>query len=196
MIRIAVKKDLEQIAGIHKEQFATHFLGKYSKSIIMAFYECFLSKSYFIVYEKKGGEVVGFVMGGYSNMLSSAKNEFLQKHRFRSIWETILRPNTWRMAAARLAMLRLNNHDKTAVLRQSTNDGSYRLLSIAVQKNFMGKGIAGELMSEFESTARKYEQQYGLSVNKYNDRAIRFYKKNGFYCEKEESESLYFLKKL
>lgn len=195
MIRIAEKKDLGQVANIHKEQFASHFLGKYSEALIEAFYDCFLHKSYFLVHEEEE-KISGFVIGGYNDTLSGAKNNFLRQYRYRSILETLMRPKAWRMAFARLSVLGFNCKHNTYAPQKDDGVRSYRLLSIAVRKNFMGKGIAGELISEFEKEVEKYEKQYGLSVHKKNSRAIRFYEKNGFCYEKESPDSLYLLKEL
>lgn len=43
VIRNATEEDLQQIATVHKKQFPTHFLGRYSKSLLEKFYSCFFT---------------------------------------------------------------------------------------------------------------------------------------------------------
>ncbi len=58
----------------------------------------------------------------------------------------------------------------------------YRLVSFVLDKNFRGKGLGSEIM---ESTIKKVYNDFGkhpivLGVHKDNEKAARFYLKNGF----------------
>jgi ribosomal protein S18 acetylase RimI-like enzyme len=193
LIKSATEEDIPQIATVHKEQFPTHFLGRYSKSLIEKFYRCFLrEESIFLVCEH-GGSIIGFVLGGTSNNLSKSKNIFLKEYKNDYIVETILTPSVYLLAASRIKPLFLSSFLRKDNRKSELVIEAVRLLSIAVDDNAKGKGIANMLVDAFESRIQS-ATNYGLSVNKSNSRAIKFYRRTGFTIEKETEDSIYLIK--
>ena len=62
------------------------------------------------------------------------------------------------------------------------------LVVIGVLPAYRGKGIAQQLMDEFEERAKALHQTQGkLSVKKNNQRALQAYKKQGWYIGEEQA---------
>ncbi|MCG2684279.1 MAG: hypothetical protein L6306_11785, partial [Planctomycetales bacterium] len=93
-IRNAEDRDLPVIAAIHKSQFWDHFLGQYSRRLLVRFYGSFLGKSVFIVHESADG-VDGFVLGGASAQMAACSARFVRSNLPRCLWETLMRPRLW-----------------------------------------------------------------------------------------------------
>lgn len=182
--------DLSQISTLHKKEFSTHFLGHYSINLISNFYAEFLESSIFIV-AVHHGVVDGFLLGGNSRNLNRGKNFFLQKNKLRYTVETILRPQIYGQALNKVKSI--YDLNQTKKMKSFQGDQNVRLLSIAVSDNVKGSGLASKLLTEFEQVIAPL-QEYGLSVKNSNVRAVKFYKKNGFFLEKEVDNSLYFVK--
>jgi ribosomal protein S18 acetylase RimI-like enzyme len=197
LIRSTTKEDIPQIAAIHKQQFSTHFLGCYSKSLIEKFYRCFLhEKIIFLVCEQEGA-IIGFVLGGLSNHLAYAKKIFLEKYKQEYIIETILNPFVWFMAASRIKQfflvpfLRRYNIN----IMEESFEEAITLLSLAVTEEAKGEGVANLLVDAFESKLQDISYRtYGLFVRKKNNRAINFYFRTGFTLKKEVENGLYLTK--
>jgi len=190
-IRNAQINDVKQISILHKKEFITHFLGHYSVELIEIFYKCFLGISVFIVSENKGC-INGFILGGNSQDLNRAKKQFLNKNKLRYIVETVRRPQVYWQALSRIKFVTsaLLPTKPTNLLQSSDQ---IRLLSIAVSDEVKGSGLASTLLKEFECSIIPVKE-YGLSVNKDNHRAIKFYQKNSFLVDKEHDNSIYFVK--
>lgn len=189
-IRTANSKDLLSIAFIHKAQFSTHFLGQYSPSLLVAFYQGFLGKSVFLVHDTGNG-VDGFVMGGDVEQLALVKAAFVRAHLLQCLWETLLRPHLW-WQGVRRGLATMVRPSKRGF--EPPDRPTFSLLSIAVARDAVGKGVASSLVSTFEFAIRGQATRYKLSVNKDNTRAIRFYEKMGFTPVKSDCQSLEFRK--
>lgn len=64
------------------------------------------------------------------------------------------------------------------------------LVVIAVHPSYQGKGIAQQLMAEFERRVKEYNQnEQVLSVKKNNARAINVYLKSGWKVKEEHSQT-------
>jgi ribosomal protein S18 acetylase RimI-like enzyme len=189
-VRPASLKDLPAIASIHKAQFPTHFLGQYSPRLLEGLYRGFLGKSLLLVHEAANG-VDGFILGGESERLGAVKAEFVREHLLRCLWETLLRPHMWWQGFKRgIAALTVVPPKRDVKQQDQPASPTYRLLSIAVADGAVGKGVAKELVQAFELTIRQDIKFYGLSVNKDNARAIRFYEKMGFHRIKDDGDTL------
>ncbi|NER94665.1 MAG: GNAT family N-acetyltransferase [Symploca sp. SIO1B1] len=183
---------LVQISALHKKEFSTHFLGHYSVNLISNFYVNFLGISIFIVAVNQG-LVQGFLLGGNSRNLNLAKSQFIQKNKLHYTVETILRPQIYWQALNKIQSLYALKPTKT--MESFEVDDRVRLLSLAVNDDLKGSGLASKLLTEFERAIAPV-QEYGLSVKNSNTRAIKFYQKNGFVLEKQVDNSIYFLKRL
>lgn len=184
------------IAQIHKDQFSTHFLGKYSVNLIAKYYECFLEDSIFLVSEAKGS-INGFIMGGASEHLNKSKKVFIKGNLLRYSLETLVNPRVYLDAVLRLKniILLFKNTTETKKSKNAVSTSNIRMLSIAVNEKAKGTNTAKDLLYSFEESISQ-SKSYGLSVLKKNIRAINFYKKNGFKLEKEDNLAIYFTKKI
>ena len=188
-VREATAGDISAIARIHKARFSTHFLGQYSVILLGKLYEEYLGRSIFLVHETKE-RVDGFVLGGEAGVMSARRKTFVRSNLLACIWETFLRPRLC-LAGFRRA---LNTIFPRRVQIASVDD--FRLLSIAVDEEAAGTGVATELLDAFEARIRVRASDYGLSVHKDNPRAVRFYGKSGFREEYTQGDSIYFRKQL
>jgi ribosomal protein S18 acetylase RimI-like enzyme len=192
-VRSAERDDLTAIASIHKAQFPTHPLGRFSQDLIAKFYRPYLGRSLFLVHEGSQG-IDGFVLGGNDCQLADSKSSFIDDNIVQLCRETLYRPRLWPTAfrsmksTARRLCLRRNQASK------SRNSATCHLLSIAVDKDRAGTGIAGELMDAFEQALRGSVTEYCLSVRKENLRAIRFYQKRA--CEIIDDDGIEFTMRL
>jgi hypothetical protein len=46
IVQQATDNDIFKVASIHKQQFPTHFLGKYSVRLLSAYYKAFLDETF------------------------------------------------------------------------------------------------------------------------------------------------------
>jgi ribosomal protein S18 acetylase RimI-like enzyme len=194
-VKSAKPEDLPTIAAIHKAQFSTHFLGQYSTSLLVRFYSSYLKTTILLIHESERG-VDGFVLGGKSNDLAGCQRMFVRRNWGRLFYETVLRPRLWpgslqrSWAALRKRCLRRRQGNKPPV------DPVFSILSIAVSKQALGKGVAAALVDAFEQQIRGRITHYELSVRKDNLRAIKFYEKMGFELKADNGVSLRFQKVL
>lgn len=189
-IRRGKLEDVFSVATIHKQQFPTHFLGKYSVNLLAQYYKPLLP--YIFLVSDQKGSVNGFVVGGTSNQLVTAKREFLVSNKHLYITETLLRPRTYLGALARVkSLVTLRNVNEN----QSTENDFVWLLSIAVDKSALGTGVSQDLCAAFEQSLGT-SSSYGLYVLKDNIRAITFYEKMGFEISKEVGNELCLIKNL
>lgn len=195
-IRRAEHRDLPAIAAIHKSQFSSHFLGRYSPQLLEGYYESFLKSSVFLVHET-AGYVDGFILGTTAGEQATSRAAFLRANWWRCLWETLVRPSLWLESARRIFA---NHHIfrvETARPNESSASPSINILSIAVRTEAMGTGLAASLVEAYQqSLQEKNMTEYGLSVAKDNHRAIRFYRKMGFEITGDDGRSLALRKRL
>lgn len=192
IVQQATDNDIFKVASIHKQQFPTHFLGKYSVRLLSAYYKAFLDNSIFLV-SRDNDEVNGFVVGGFASNLSCGRRDFLTQNKVLYITETILRPNTYLGVLSRLKSV-ASSMQKTKGSNSVTDE--IFILSIAVDKNYMGKGIAQELCHAFEESIKPDASEYGLYVRCDNKRAVKFYEKMGFKVNKQVGDEFYLTKRI
>ena len=71
------------------------------------------------------------------------------------------------------------------------------LLSICVLPEFRGSGIASNLIQEYQKVGALLRREYCvLTVKTNNDRAIAFYKKQGFVIRKRTNEKFSLIKRI
>lgn len=189
IVRKAMLSDLDKVAEIHKQEFSDHFLGQFSQLLIRKFYFCFLNNNCIFLVSEERTVVSGFILGGLSSELEQSKADFLKNNKMHYMFEILLNPRVYIQALQRVSLLLKFKKENKEVLDQEP----VRLLSIAVADSVKGRGVARELINNFEAEVNCVE--YGLSVKLDNKRAIHFYSKNGFIIDKKLGDSLYFLKK-
>jgi len=187
MIRPATIKDMLEIAYIHKNVFSDHFIGMLPKYLISRFYQCYLKEeNIFLVKTDEAHTISGFILGGYSSMLDKCKGNFIKENIFSLVFSIIVTPKIYPLFFKRL---KKHNEFKSSI--------PFSLLSIGVQEAFKGKGIAQQLILQFEKTLRAQNiYYYGLSVYRNNGRAINFYKKCNFWEEGESDRLFHFYKEI
>jgi ribosomal protein S18 acetylase RimI-like enzyme len=88
----------------------------------------------------------------------------------------------WRDAAQRaIGNLHFPRRAAMPADNKSQTDPKMEILSIAVSKDTMGKGVGAALIEAFEKSIQaSHVEHYDLVVVKENRRASRFYEKSGF----------------
>jgi ribosomal protein S18 acetylase RimI-like enzyme len=190
-IRPANPDDLDDVAALHRVMFHDHFLGQFPARIISRFYESFLRDALFIVARDDEGQLLGFVMGGRTEALDQARESCLQHTRFALAGHILSSPRLWPQAWQRVAARFASPAERPASVSTTT----HRLLSIAVAGASQGRGVAKSLVNAFES-GLKDADEYGLSVEANNDRAIAFYQKMGMRIDGQWGGSVFFRKRL
>ena len=191
--RLANKEDLIQVAQIHKEQFPTHYLGQFNKSLLVKFYSYLLDEKNVFVVAEEEKQILGFVIGGEWKYIESKLNRFIKENVMSYVWQIAIHPKTWVKSVQNLiCLIHKPKHDY--VLLDDTE--KYTLLSIATAKQSQGKGVGGGLVNAFDAEMKKIGNRYFLSVQDTNDNAIRFYKKKGFVVANEIPGELQMIKEL
>lgn len=175
--RLANKADLIQVAQIHKEQFPTHYLGQFNKSLLVKFYSYLLDEKNVFVVAEEDGKILGFVIGGEWKYIESKLNRFIKENVMSYVWQIAIHPKTWAKSVQKfIGLIHKPKHEY--VLLDDTE--KYTLLSIATAEFSQGKGVGGGLVDAFEDELKKVGNRYFLSVQDNNYNAIQFYKKKGF----------------
>lgn len=184
--RNADARDLLQVAKVHKEQFSTHFLGKFSLTLIRSFYEYLHAANQIFVVAVEGETVVGFVLGGNLTELEKQQSAFVSRWKVRSLIESILRPNVW---GDILEKVKRQIKRKSAKRKDNAPGTSKKeewcLLSIAVKGDCKRKGIGVGLVRAFDERMSQFCHSYDLCVNRDNTSAVSFYKAIGFKIDYE-----------
>lgn len=189
-VRTTSLSDSLSIAQIHKECFKNHYLGKFSVKTIELFYKEFLKNPdiIFINCCDENNDIIGFVMGGESSIIQDISKRYILSNKLYLTFQILLTPSNWSSSFKKIKLFFTSNNKKKINLQHCD---SFRLLSIAITRNFQGKGISTLLIDAFESKLRKRDiQSYGLSVRTENIRAIGFYKKMGFIKTGESQNSI------
>lgn len=197
------KKDLPVIARLYEETFSNHFLGHMGQDFLKLFCSQFMNSTtnfgYVAAYNDKP---IGFLIG------TSAKDPFMEFYRRNFLKLSLIVMKKFltdpyvrthinkRLGNIRLAVKSLllsqkgvNNFNKSNSVLPA------RLLAIGVDPNYRGLGAANILTGQFCSDLKRNGiSRVGLSVLPWNERAINFYKKDGWLLEENRETSLYFTK--
>lgn len=193
IIRNALATDLTDVAEIHKNQFSDHYLGQFSIELLRLFYSGFLNRDIIFLVSEVDGRVCGFVVGGNLKSINRCSSIFIKDNISLYTREIFLRPHTWVKSLKKLFNLLFRKNVPAESLDYIME---YTLLSISVCPSFQGKGIAGQLVTAFDSNMKEYSDEYFLSVKDTNARAISFYEKNGFVKERHFSGEVQLIKKI
>lgn len=177
LFRRATGKDLQQIAMIHKEQFAGHYLSLFSPRFLEQFYCYLLDEHTVFEVAEEADEICGFVVGGDWGHLQEKLDLFVKENIFYCFCQIAIHPKSWAESCRKIfhKLIKSNNESETM-----DPQDKYTLLSIATSKNYQGKGIGSNLISRLEDQLRDLCHCYFLTVQEENTKAIQFYKKNGF----------------
>lgn len=182
MRRSAEEKDLRQIVDVHVAAFPGFFLTSLGRPFLMVMYRAFLSspRSVFVV-DETVGDVQGFAVGS----LKTGGGDRGLAIRFLPSFLMALIPAVIRSPIKVPA--RILGQLFTGRGQPDMPDNSAVLRSIGVRPEKRGGGIANELLRDFEKHARdKGAELVALTTDKAsNERAIGFYKRNGYEIQAE-----------
>lgn len=197
--------DLPEIARLYEDAFADHFLGHMGPEFLKLFCAQFMSSTtnYGLV-AKCNGNPVGFLLGTkdsdplnqfyHQNFIALSlivmkkylRDAYVRKHITKRLGHILVAIKTLFTSTKREST---PNQDNTSV--------PARLMAIGVDSNYRGIGIANKLTSHF-CAQLKLEgfEKVGLSALAWNERAMRFYKKDGWIQEEISETSVSFTRNI
>lgn len=175
-VRLATKSDAFEIARIHQEAIKKGFLSSLNTEFLCKFYEALIASKYsFCVAATQNSGIVGFVSGVTD--MNAFYRYFFTHYFFVSTF--IISPKVFNPSVLKKIIENIFYPKKTKDLP------SAELLTIAVKKEFQGKGVGGALLKKFiEEMKNRQTPIFKVLVGK-NLQAVGFYRKNGFEQIKE-----------
>jgi len=191
--RIATTTDLANIAQVHISCFPGTFIASFGNKLIENYYEEYIKEENLFIIAEEGNEILGFCMGYRTG--SKARENFMQKNKLRLALRMAWLCLTFNKLAISKCLAFIKPKKTSNEVRKPQAEGD--LLSICVTDACKGKGVAKDLVSEFEKLLRdKGIADYTLSVYKTNKRAIHFYEKCGLSFYEDRNDEIKMYKKL
>lgn len=193
--------DLPKIARLYEDAFADHFLSHMGPEFLKLLCAQFMnSPTNFGFVAKCNGSPVGFLLGTIDS------EPFVQFYHQNFIVLSLIVMKRYLMDAyVRKHIIKRLGHILVAIKtlftfpKRESTPNQYntsvpaKLLAIGVDSNYRGIGIANKLTSHFCAEMKsKGLKEVGLSVLIWNERAIGFYKKDGWIQEESSETSLIF----
>ena len=205
IIRQATLTDLEKIAKVHIQCFPDSFstvLGRdHGYRLLSSYYKEYMDgKPELFLVSESDGEINGFCMGYLVGRQDYSKSYI--KHNAIGLTAQMIKLLLSGNKAARDKVKSLvKKNDDICYLDKSFDrvqaNEKVDLLSICVLPAARGSGTANVLIKEFENRGKLLGRDYCvLTVKTNNDRAIRFYEKNGFVLRKKTKDKMSLIKKL
>lgn len=170
IIRLAEKKDTKDVAKIHKEEIKESFLSSLPMAFLEKLYSAVIENDFIIVAED-GGIIVGFMAGTAD--IKKLYSVFLKRYFFHSV--VVLFFKIFNFSALKKIIENLLYPKKEQDLPKA------ELLTVAVKKEFQGKGLAGEMLDLFQQEMQKRGTDvFKVIVGEGLKPAIKFYEKSGF----------------
>lgn len=181
---------LDQVTKIHMDAFRESFLSQVGYDAVQKYYkwlmtppnECYAN----CVFNEE--ELLGFC---YAGVFRNAEVHFIKENALFLFGEIITKPQLWfskmlwkRLGSSVLAFSDYFKPRSKEEMREleAMRKARFGILSIAVDEPHQGLGIGGLLEHEVERTARsKGYSRIVLSVHPDNQKAVKFYKKRGWY---------------
>ena len=193
--------DLPEIALLYENAFSDHFLGHMGPKFLKLFCSQFVNSSTNFGYAAKcNGKLVGFLLG----TIDSAPFYQFYRQNFivlvlivmkRYLMDRYVRKHITKRLGYILTAIKtlLPSSKREANVSQGNTFAPARLLAIGVDSNHRGTEVANQLTSQFCNEMKsKGLKKVGLSVLLWNERAINFYKKDGWIQEESCETSLSF----
>lgn len=190
--REANSDDLKKIALVHIDCFPKTMITLLGQRLISSYYGEFLREDNIFIIAESKDDIVGFCMGYESG--SEAKSMFIKKNKIRLVIRLLYLCATCNKLAIRKCWnyLRPQKCEEKRIKKIADAD----LLSICVKDVCKGKGVAQQLVNNFENVLlEKHLVDYTLSVYKTNARAIKFYEKMGLEIISESDDEYKMYKK-
>ena len=167
---MAQKEDAPAIAKIHQTEISGGFLSSLSPAFLERFYLALIqSPVSFCIVAKENDNVVGFVAG--TTNLNAFYKYFLIRYFFQSFF--ILLPKIF--SSLKKVVETLLYPQKGQSLPKA------ELLTIAITKEFQGKGVGGQMIQPFILEMKKRNiSVFKVVVGESLAGAIAFYEKQGF----------------
>ena len=193
--RVAEEKDMSEIAKVHMECFPEYFTTLFGQKLLTAYYKEFYEEAPLFVIAENKEQIVGFCMG-YKRGTSKAKNEFINKNRYKLAFRMAYLCITLnRLAIKKCVQFIFEKLKITRIKQNHVTEADGDLLSICVKKEYRGQGVSTQLIKMFEQTLKDNGMHsYVLSVYKTNASARVFYEKNGLVLKNETDDELKFFK--
>lgn len=196
--------DIREISRIHQSSFIGYFLHSFGEEFLRIYYANYLARTeHVLLVAKAEDRIIGFVAGTHDkallyrtlfndNFFSIAKitiNKFMASKKFRA---QFFKRRYILADAIKLKISKIRSRAE-----KSSEEENSRLLSIAVNKEFRGKGVSVELIRKFEKELfKRGSLSCVLSVKADNSRGIGFYKKMGWQIVYKDENSISFKKYL
>jgi N-acetylglutamate synthase-like GNAT family acetyltransferase len=151
IIRKATLNDMQQVALIHKQEFARHndhLIGKLPIFLISRFYQAFLNDNNIFIIAEYEHKVVGFILGGYDLQLQKCRNCFMKKNIICLIFSSLFSRKIWKVFFRRLLSKNTDSHITIPA-------NSFHSLSGAVLKQMQGAGVYEEILKYYKEDLRK-----------------------------------------
>lgn len=191
--RIAKSIDLPRIASVHIECFPGTFIASFGNTLIEKYYEEYINEENLFIVAEENNDIQGFCMGYRTGC--KARDSFMQKNKLRLAMRMAWLCMTFNKLAISKCLAFIKPKKINNDVRKPQAEGD--LLSICVTDACKGKGVAKELVTEFESLLRSKEiTDYTLSVYKTNLRALYFYEKCGFSFYEDRGDEIKMYKKI
>lgn len=191
--------DLRRMAKVYEDSFSEHFLGHMGRKFLELFISEFVNTSGNYGYVAKfKDEPVGLLL---ATTLDKPFNKFYKKHFISIARITVSRYFRDQFIRKHLGerLGHINNALKALFFRGNASSSAQagevgtlippRLLAIAVDNKYRGHSVADELTQQFCLDMKDIGfKKVALSALPWNQRAIGFYKKDG-WIEESSSES-------
>ena len=171
-IRLANKKDCQQVAKIHFQEIKWGFLSRLGEKFLCYFYQALIdSPGGFLIIAEIDNSLVGFIGG--STDLKKFYKVFTKKYFFKVL------PFLFRRLFS-IDMLK-KIYETRKYSKEENNLPKSELISIAVSSEIQGTGISTQLLDNFflEMKRRKI-RTIKVIVGENLVQANKFYQKNGF----------------
>ena len=188
--RLAILEDIPSIAKVHLMCFPDSMWAFLGEKLIRNFYSEYIKEQNIFVVATNEEGMVGFCMG-YERP-SQARNYFMAKNRGKLICRILVGLLTGKKIVYKKCIHAICNRNNTPSITEKGD-----LLSICVLPEYRGKGIAQELVLQFEHILQERNvPDYTLGVYTDNKRAISFYRQQGLTVLYEGKEELTMTKHL
>lgn len=172
IIRLAVEKDARAIAGLHKGEIKKGFLSSLSVSFLEKLYGAIIASPHgFGVVAEDNGKVVGFIAGAID--IKKIYRYFFSRYFIQGGF--LLFGQIFSLSTARKII------EVVLYPKKENSLPSAELLTIAIQKDWQGQGLASQMFHEFvEEMKKRNVTVFKVLVGEELVPAIKFYEKSGF----------------
>jgi len=198
IVRTVEEKDLFEIVNVHRACFPNSFSTCIGKKLLKDYYFCchnFNPKLFLVACKEQ--QIVGFIVGCFDGG-KEINNAFKKRNKVRLalmlFWKLlILDMRAWKKVFHKKGKLTYRNPKYNGM--DKSKAGS--LLCICVLNEFRGNNVAQDLEKSFVDELIVENKEYCfLAVENTNERAIRFYEKQGYEKKNVIGSSSIYVKKI